>query len=294
MKIYTFILLLVAALFISACDVINPAEPVPAYLQIDNFDFTVQTGQGSASHKITDAWVYVNGDFLGAYTLPATVPIIASGSSEILIDPGIKDNGIAATPDIYPFYKRYETTIDLVGGETFLIQPRTSYVDNTNFGFIESFESANHVFRDDLDNNDSTNVELDRSDVFEGSGSGRIFINQNFPAIEVGGIKFINYPPSGTPVYVEMDYKADVPMAIGWVAYDAVGNRLGNFVDRGVNSKDTWNKVYFNFRETIREIEILGAVSYQMVLVSTLPIEDGAFALDDAEIMIDNVKVVRF
>ena len=67
-------------------------EQIPAYLYIK--PFTVNA-QGDASwHKVTEGWLYVNGDYLGSYTLPATVPILADGQSEVWLYPGVKKNGI--------------------------------------------------------------------------------------------------------------------------------------------------------------------------------------------------------
>ncbi|HRC92920.1 MAG TPA: hypothetical protein PLQ16_12225, partial [Bacteroidia bacterium] len=49
------------ASLMQACNLINPAEPTPAYIQIDTINLTTNlTTQGSASHKIVDAWVYVD------------------------------------------------------------------------------------------------------------------------------------------------------------------------------------------------------------------------------------------
>ena len=294
MRSLNYLLLAITALFFANCDIINPEEEVPAYLEIQPYEFSVIGGQGSASEKLSYAWLYVNDEYLGLYPLPATVPVLATGTTEIVLDPGINDNGIAATPDIYPFYKRFETVVELSENQTTIIQPVTSYIDDARFLMIEDFESNNHFFQDDLDNNDSTNVETIRDSVFEGSGSGRIYINKDFPLIEVGAVRFLEFPPSGTSVYVEMDYKAEAPMFVGWVAYDAFGARIQNFLDRGVNPKDQWTKIYFNFRETIRDIELLGATSYQLVFVSAIPIDNGEFTLDEAEILIDNIKVVQF
>ena len=293
MRLLNYLLLAITALFFANCDIINPEEEIPAYLEIRPYEFSVLPGQGSASEKLSYAWLYVNGEYLGLYPLPATVPVLANGTTDITIDPGINDNGIAATPDIYPFYKRFETVVELSENETTIIQPRTSYIDEARFVMIEDFESNSNFFQDNLDNNDSTNVVTDQSDVFEGSGSGRIYITKDYPLIEVGAVKFLEFPPSGTSVYVELNYKAEAPMFVGWVAYDAFGNRLQNFLDRGINPKEEWNKIYFNFRETIREIELLGASSYQLVLVSAIPIENGEFTLEEATIMIDNVKVIQ-
>jgi hypothetical protein len=69
----------------------NP-EQIPVYLDIQPFKIN-ETGPGKWQN-ITEAWLYVNGEFLGAYSLPAKVPVLAEGNTEIWVYPGVKENGI--------------------------------------------------------------------------------------------------------------------------------------------------------------------------------------------------------
>ncbi|NJL74770.1 MAG: hypothetical protein HC892_06765 [Saprospiraceae bacterium] len=61
-----------------SCDLINPAESIPAYLYITPFEFEIENTlrQGTGDQKITEAWVSIDGEFLGTYSLPALVPIL--------------------------------------------------------------------------------------------------------------------------------------------------------------------------------------------------------------------------
>ena len=64
---------LFALIFMSSCELYNPAEPTPAYIHIDKFILnTAYLTEGSNSHKITDAWVYIDDQLLGCFELPAT------------------------------------------------------------------------------------------------------------------------------------------------------------------------------------------------------------------------------
>jgi hypothetical protein len=123
MKQHFFKLLLPVLGAIGGCKD-NP-EQIPAYLDIKPFTVT-ETGPGKWQ-DIQEGWVYVNGDFLGAYTLPARVPALAAGSSEVLVFPGVKENGIETTPNIYDFLTRYEIQTDLKAGELNPISPSTKY-----------------------------------------------------------------------------------------------------------------------------------------------------------------------
>jgi len=52
---------------------INPAEPIPSYIHIDKIDLTTDySSQGTSSNKITDAWIYVDNELIGAFEMPVT------------------------------------------------------------------------------------------------------------------------------------------------------------------------------------------------------------------------------
>ncbi|MCB0638866.1 MAG: hypothetical protein KDC54_19695, partial [Lewinella sp.] len=58
--------LLAGCCLLPACDLINPEEPIPAYLYVAPFALnTAPNIEGSNSAKITEGWVFVNGEFLG-------------------------------------------------------------------------------------------------------------------------------------------------------------------------------------------------------------------------------------
>ena len=91
---------------------------IPAYIEIERFYYNNQDEnqkpytQNYHSTKITDAWVTMDGQFLGAFELPCKIPILYednhSDSHAFDIYPGIKVNGIAATRLKYPFYQKFE------------------------------------------------------------------------------------------------------------------------------------------------------------------------------------------
>ena len=139
----------------SGCEVDGP---VASYVWIDSFDLNVSSGQGTASERITEGWFYANGEFLGAYSLPHEVPVIAEGLTEIQVFPGIKVNGIISTPNIYPFFARYEVDVDLEPERTDTIRPETNYLSSVKFAYLEDFETGNS-FVDDIDGDLATKVE---------------------------------------------------------------------------------------------------------------------------------------
>ncbi|MDQ3048944.1 MAG: hypothetical protein M3R27_15445, partial [Bacteroidota bacterium] len=115
-KCYSFLSALIISgflLFLSSCEIYNPAEQIPAYIRVEKFILTTDNfSQGSNSHKITDVWVYVDEILVGCFELPVTIPVLYEGSHQVKLRAGIKVNGISASRAPYPFYTIHEQTVD--------------------------------------------------------------------------------------------------------------------------------------------------------------------------------------
>lgn len=78
-------------LFFSGCGLNDNVAPVPTYLIIKDPKVLKVNSTGEDTHKITDVWVYSDGQLQGIFPLPAKVPVISTGEeSEILILAGIR------------------------------------------------------------------------------------------------------------------------------------------------------------------------------------------------------------
>ena len=291
-----FILFLSMTLLWTACDVINPDEPIPAYLDIQPFSFTAGFGRGTDSHQITDAWVYINDTYHGTFTLPTTIPIISEGETKITIFPGIKDNGNSSTPDIYTLYQIYETTLDFQPNETFTIRPSTTYDDNVILPIVEDFETGGNALNADLDENPATIVRTTSTEVFEGQRSGWIQLTRQDSFIVAGTAPRTDFPRQNATAYMELNYKSDVAMAISLIGLDQASqiNFQSEFT-RIINAKSSWNKIYLNFTQAFRDMEVQGDVdAYQVMVRTGIPFENGELSREEADIFLDNMKIVHF
>ncbi|RLD19180.1 MAG: hypothetical protein DRI69_08950 [Bacteroidetes bacterium] len=258
--------------------------PIPAYVHIDNFDLSTTTSQGTASERITEGWFYADGEFLGAYSLPADVPVIAEGNTEILVFPGIKVNGIVSTPDIYPLYDRYEINLDLSPATTDSIKPKTEYIKASNFPFIEDFETSN-AFIDDLDGNPETKVVVTESVVFEGMHSAYIRLDSANFYIEVASLPVIeNLPTNNSPVFLEFNYKNNVEFGVGLVGVSPSGPG-GKVIILGLREKEEWNKMYLELTPSLFASDL---PAYQ-ILITAIHSSNN----EVSEIYLDNFKVVH-
>jgi hypothetical protein len=275
------VMLLALVLGLSGCEV---AGPVPAYVRIEKFDLTTSAGQGTASERITEGWFYADGEFLGAYSLPADVPVIAEGNTEIIVFPGIKVNGIISSPDIYTLYDRYDINLDLKPTQIETISPETKYIDKSRFAFIEDFETSN-AFIDDLDGNPETFVGLTDSVVFEGSRSAVIRLDAENPYIEVASLPVVEgIPTNNSPAFLEFNYKNNVEFGVGLVGVDPT-NPGGKVIILGLRAKDEWNKMYLELTPSLFASKL---PAYQILLSA---FHDSANEV--SEIYLDNFKIVH-
>lgn len=274
---------------LTTCDLINPEEQVPAYLEINEFSLSTQAGsQGSADERITEVWVFVDGVFLGMYDLPALVPVLKAGPTEIRVEAGIRDNGIASFPDIYPFYEPYKVNLDLKANETSTINPTTTYISEAKFAFIEDFEDTRpRVFTEIL--NGTTEIERTQDDVFEGNYSGRFSLTrENQPVLEIASSALLSgLLENGVYVYLEVNYKADAPVVWGFVGEpDPIAGPIG-YYDPGFSAKGEWNKIYFNLAQLLFDTQLDEyQIGFQAFLLEESP--------DSSTILLDNIKLVHF
>jgi len=299
MKNNFLILALAALLFTSSCEIINPSEDIPAYLNIETIDVEASDAEGSSSQKITDAWVYVDAEYIGVYPLPARIPILEEGVKTVTIYPGIKLNGASSDRDIYPFYDFFEGDVEFVPSEDVTINPTVGYSDKSVFELVESFENSTHVFSVDIDGDEVTSFSTIASGGFEG-GSAVATLSEGHFEVLAGTDYYTSIPEpnavNGFTSFVEVNFKTDVNFKIGLVAYDQGDNLIYISLDRTVVRTDEWNKVYFDMTTPFQEIaQSPGVKSYRVVLAAVLNSDPASLdTMPEAKIYVDNIKFIRF
>lgn len=292
-NVFTCFFLLLSA---SACDLINPEEDIPSYLWIAPFEVqTTSATQGSASAKITEVWVSVDDSFLGVYALPAKIPVLQTGNHKIKLEAGIKDNGISTTPEIYPFFQALEYKLTLKANEIDSIRPKVTYKSGIRFALLENFENNSHVFQTLVTGNESNRMSVTSEGVFEGKGSGLIQLSTQYPGVELAtGNSYTGLLAKGAAVYLELNYKAEVPLIVGVIAYKTGNIGAGGQIlyAAGFNDSENWNKIYFNLTKVIADSKL---DEYQIILKTDIPKNaDGTINRSNAKIWLDNVKLVHF
>ena len=266
-------------------------EQIPAYLNLQ--PFTVNAQGGASWQKLTDGWLYVNGEYLGAYTLPATVPVLAEGASDIVLFPGVKENGIAASPNIYPQLLRWDANdVNLKPGEVTNLQPATAYDPDTKFPF--------GLTRGDFDGGSSIVIENRDEDVVnsfeittDGAFAGKCILMEldtAHPSMDIATEIVEGIPVTGAPeVWLELHYKCDVPIFL-YLIYADSGSE-GTTPVYQFNNSENWNKIYINLTEAITASQ---ADQYRLLFRTIIPKDSaGKYTQLTGTIRLDNIRMTH-
>jgi hypothetical protein len=273
-------LLIITALFTS-CDIINPEEEIPAYISIDTFILnTVLSTQGPANHNITDAFIQVNGDFVGLYELPCEIPVLDKGEVDLFIKPVIKNNGIASSRIAYPFYENYTATVELNPLEVTKIEPHVKYWNEVIFDWFENFSEQGNS----LDTISGSTVGLEYTN-YNGSKAGLIRLPETDDIFRAESIESFEFPSlSYHFLYMEMDYIANQSFTMGMIIVTS-----GNVVVQPIihiNPSDHWNKIYIDL-SYYSQTSNNGQYWVYLEAIKSDDVEEG-------EIIFDNLKILRF
>lgn len=269
-----YILLLFFLTTVFSCSKEDLEAEIPSYIQINPFTFSTTASQGSSSHNITDAWVYIDNDLAGIFELPARFPVLKDGVHKIDIYPGIKENGIAERRSKYLFYNEYSTTVTLEKSKTTVINPSSSYKSGVTFYWMEDFETASLPFSYSTV---SDTVVYKSTSAFEGYYSGIVTMIPGNDFFECMTPAFSDIPRSKT-VFLELNFTTNQPVLVGLYADS---EQIGVFY---LNTTSSWKKIYLNFTEPIKTRSY--ASQYKIFFGMESKVDYPTF-------MFDNLKIVH-
>lgn len=263
----------------------NKEEPIPSYIHIDQFTLTTNYAtEGSASHRILDAWIYVDDQLVGAFELPCTVPVLYEGTHTLKVLPGVMENGISETRITYPFYDRFEQSVDLVAGQITDVVPTTAYSQSADFSWIEDYEGLAHGFCTGLTPDTVMTIYTTPApEVFELTGSGGVNLGSGIYLGETCN-KYI-LPKGGAPVFLELNYNCNTDFNVGVRGYS--GSTLDvQGISLTLRPTTGWKKVYVNLTN-----EVSSATNSTTFSIFFSFVKDPAVA--ESYVYLDNVKLIN-
>ena len=269
----------------TSCDKFKGEQTIPAYITIDSIYITTDMStQGSASANITDAWVYVDDIQIGAFQLPARIPVLQRGTHVVKILPGIKQNGIAATRATYPFYAPIEQTIELTEGSTTALGVlKTNYISTTEFDLIEGFEGVTIAIDTTIRSEVALTLTAPGSPLtFEGNHSGEVRIDTVGRLFECTNDQDFLIPFA--PVYLEMNFNINNTLVVGLFLYGiSVIQQVPVVYLKRTDGE--WKKIYIDLTNSLNAYS--GMIQFRIFLSA---IQETSVV--EALILIDNIKVV--
>lgn len=286
MRSLYFLLSVFVLFLVQGCDLVNPKEDIPTYIKIDSvfLQSTVPAIHGSVSHKITDVWVYFNRELLGAYQLPARVPVIAKQRGQLQVVAGIWEDGLSGIRAKYPFYTVDTFTFDPQPAGSIAHIPKFIYRTSDSLATeykVEDFEQGNSFTRR---YGDTTFMKTNLpGEVFEGSWSSKLELQDTVTVGE--SITVESYTlPTNRNCYLELNYKNDIPFVLR-VLINQNGSQTT--VDlTGINPTGKWGKIYYNFGGFPTTFQ---NATFRFILSAILPA-----GKSKGTVLIDNFKIIYF
>lgn len=271
---------------LAGCGKLNEAE-VPHRLHVPFVDVVLEPGEGSASSRIEEVWVYTPTDVLGAFPLPADIPVLpgAEGEAvELTFSAGIRANGIAASRKPYPPYEVHRQTFQLTPGGTDTLGLTLGYADGFEVLFVEDFENANRFAE-----SSTSTAQIVRTTapewVFEGEGSGRAWLSAQQAVVWAQtNEQQYHLNPTGS-CWLEFDYACTQAFAIGLNPQNLVQDNPTPILV--LNSSDgAWKKIYLDLGPVVRSETL--AAWFEVTLEAAW---DGS--ADSTYFAVDNLKIVQ-
>ena len=257
---------------------------IPTFVSIQEVAFEPPAGQERLRNQlISEIWIYADSQLIGAYPVPAIVPILGDELVRLDVYAGIRENGQAASPIVYPLMNPWSMDINLNANSRLELTPTFTYGRTIRFALVEDFESGNQ-FRQDLDGDTLTGFEISTLHAIEGK-SARSVLSTSHPLLEVASnFAYSNLPSNGAPVFLELEYASETSLAVGLKTGN--GDKLYKLL---LFANDLVpQKIYVNFTA---EIEAAKTSDFELIFLSTY---DESSGKSEQEVIIDNIKLLHF
>lgn len=275
-------------LIISCSGCINSWDGEPFILHVESMTISTDETEGTSSSRIEEVWVYSATDVLGAFPLPADIPLSpdALGTNpELTLLAGIRANAISSTRQPYPFYDAFSYLPNLEFGGRDTLNLELGYTDLAQVINAEDFETSNR-----FEESSTSTATIARTEnlnwVIEGDASGLIQLTST-EAVMISNTneQQFNLTTSG-PVWLELDYSCDQPFWLGLkVANSETAQRYPILLLKSTELNP--NKIYLDLGPMVRSTP--DATHYEILLDA---IYDGS--QDTTTVIVDNFKLVRY
>lgn len=252
-----FLIILAGLMSGVGCDIINPEESLPAYIDIQGASVIVSEPQSLTSNLgIRDLWLFRGNEQMGTYQIPRVIPYFPSEQTEFVITGGVFETGLSAARVSYPFWQPVTLEIPNTPLDTFVLNPQFQYYSDTllQIPFSETFEGFGTNLVETATGAAAAALTINTADAFEGNRSGLVTFTNDFTFYEGSSADFFPLPQSGNnDIWVEVTYKNNIPFTVG-LSFITSSNsgELGDGIF--FNSNLEWNTAYIHVNDFVRSI----------------------------------------
>jgi hypothetical protein len=283
----------IAWLFSSCGMVSEDAAPIPAYICVPSYTFVTDTSsfnasiyQGANSERFLDMWFSDAGKTIGGVKFPSLLPFQKIGTSQLWVEAGISITGQDEKREAYPLVSQHIEVRDFKPGVIDTVYPVFKYLPNIDFKFIEDFDRPGSYMRinPSYKTGSDTVLKVNDNRAWQaGKYSGKIEIDPSHQILQLISNEYL-LPRSGSPVYLELDYKSNLPLDIGYYYQDpTLGASNANSVIQTFPNSE-WKKLYVRLTD-----EVASRKEGTLFIIYI-----GLYNLDNIvpDVFIDNVKLV--
>lgn len=258
----------VAICFSPSCNKM-PNGGVPFYMRMDSATIT---SPSAGDNGIKDVWVEANSTNLGAYEMPCNFPVLEQNTVRLVVNAGIYESGQSAVRIIYPYYQPDTFSISAITTNQYEHHPVFKYKTGVTFPFGTETFTVGSGF--------GTNME--RVDTF-GNSFGRLTVQTDSSR---EGAQINTYAlPFDQDIWLEFDYKSEVPFFVGFYGNYTVGSTV-RYPVLFLTPRDTWIKIYLKLTDQIYSVR---ADRYNLFFEALRP-----YGSAGGSVCIDNVKLVHY
>ncbi len=280
-KFYFNFFLFFGFLLFSGCDIINPSEEIPAYIQVDSVTLAQPSSAYHTTENISDVWINLDGNKLGVYQLPVQFPVIAEGKHHLTIRAGIKDNGIGSSRIIYPFYSFFELDTDFVPQQIIKIIPHFEYQDGLN-KWIETFEDPGYKL--ELTSKSDTTLERVTDPRDSSESVGAFYLSPDRPVFQCATTETFPLSYNAGGIFVELDYMNDQDFVVG-LYINKVNQTIETPVIHMNAHPGSFNKIYIDLLYIVSQNP--DALDYKLFVGA-----ERVDSLDNPKIYFDNLTLI--
>lgn len=229
-------------------------EPIPSYVHIDSLTVQASSLQGNSVHDIRFINAFVDGEPLGVFELPATIPVLKDGKHLFTITPAVALNGSNNQLAQHTSFLPTDSSLLLTRGKVVTYSnPLLKFRTNAEFVWLEDFEdNSSSVSAVSKATEDTTFIDESAFDLngrFSGKSKvyhAKIAPSDSFKYLDLASFKaFSNLPNNATDVYLEFDILSDIPVQLALKRSNSTGSTYIPYLYIYGTDK-IWKRFYVN------------------------------------------------